>query len=222
MKKAADEQKERQEMIKEQKKQGSNMSSYVERVIDFLERLAKNQNLPKALLEDVEWAIKTISTNKLYRGQLGGFKLSNDREDVKAWTDMIRLASHLINNKNEGGHVNVVSQDEHVPKRPTLSRDNTSSNLLKQMENKDELHRRRLGHAGRVKETQDETDEFFEIVGETDVTIYENILEKVDETQFDAFAFVQIVNEKSFQYLMYKLLSMNNLLIPFHIPLKKL
>lgn len=54
------------------------------------------------------------------------------------------------------------------------------------------------------------------------MTIYENILEKVDETQFDAFAFVQIVNEKSFQYLMYKLLSIHNILIPFHIPLKKL
>ena len=42
MKKVADEKKEKQEMIKEQKKQGSGMASYVERVLDFLEKITEN------------------------------------------------------------------------------------------------------------------------------------------------------------------------------------
>lgn len=39
MKKVADAKKEQQEMIKEQKRQGSQMASYVERVLDFFEKL---------------------------------------------------------------------------------------------------------------------------------------------------------------------------------------
>ncbi len=42
------------------------MASYVERVLDFLERVAKNENVDKTLKEDVEWAIDMISANKLY------------------------------------------------------------------------------------------------------------------------------------------------------------
>lgn len=39
MKKVADAKKEQQEMIKEQKRQGSQMASYVERVLDYFEKL---------------------------------------------------------------------------------------------------------------------------------------------------------------------------------------
>lgn len=39
MKKVADAKKEQQEMIKEQKRQGSQMASYVEKVIDFFEKI---------------------------------------------------------------------------------------------------------------------------------------------------------------------------------------
>lgn len=42
------------------------MASYVERVLDFLERLTKNAEIEKTLREDVEWAIDVISANKLY------------------------------------------------------------------------------------------------------------------------------------------------------------
>jgi len=56
----------KKEFIKEQKRQGSQMASYVERVLDFFERLAKNENVDKILREDVEWAIDMISANKLY------------------------------------------------------------------------------------------------------------------------------------------------------------
>jgi hypothetical protein len=42
------------------------MSSYVERVLEYLERLTKNDEIEKTLREDVEWAIDMISGNKLY------------------------------------------------------------------------------------------------------------------------------------------------------------
>jgi hypothetical protein len=46
------------------------MASYVERVLDFFERLSKNENVDKTLREDVEWAIEMISANKLYTGSI--------------------------------------------------------------------------------------------------------------------------------------------------------
>jgi Ion transport protein len=66
LKRVADEKREQKEMIKEQKRQGSQMASYVERVLDFFERLTKNPEIEKTLKEDVEWAIDIISANKLY------------------------------------------------------------------------------------------------------------------------------------------------------------
>lgn len=49
MKKVVDEKRARQNEIKEQKKQSSTMSSYVERVIDFLEKHTVNPEVPKHL-----------------------------------------------------------------------------------------------------------------------------------------------------------------------------
>jgi len=68
MKKVVDEKRERQEAIKAQKKQSSTMSSYVERVLDFLEKHTANPEIPKTLQEDIQWAIDIISANKLYAG----------------------------------------------------------------------------------------------------------------------------------------------------------
>lgn len=49
------------------------MTSYVERVLDFMERVIKIEEIEKQIREDVEWAIETISENKLYKGGLDGF-----------------------------------------------------------------------------------------------------------------------------------------------------
>ena len=75
MKKVVDEKRERQEAIKQQKKQSQTMSSYVERIIDFFERMTTNPEVPKHLQEDFQWAIEVISANKLYAGSLQGFRL---------------------------------------------------------------------------------------------------------------------------------------------------
>lgn len=53
------------------------MASYVERIIDFLERQAANPEMPKMLMEDIEWAVEVISANKLYTGSLDSNNLSN-------------------------------------------------------------------------------------------------------------------------------------------------
>jgi hypothetical protein len=42
------------------------MASYVERVLDFLERVSKNESVDKTLREDVDWAIDIISANSIY------------------------------------------------------------------------------------------------------------------------------------------------------------
>ena len=49
------------------------MASYVERVLDFMERVTKIPEIEKQIREDLEWAIETISTNKLYSSGLEGF-----------------------------------------------------------------------------------------------------------------------------------------------------
>ena len=184
MKKAADEQRERQEIIKQQKKQGSQMASYVEKVIDMLEKCAKNQDVPKVLREDIEWAIEVISSNKLYKSNLGGFKLSNEREDVQAWNNLINLSASLINNhKQGGGEIALFSNEmQNSNKSPAMKRSNTDLNLLKHQENnKDELARKRNTTPMRIKASQDEfleieiEDQFFELINETDKNIYENL-----------------------------------------------
>ena len=70
MKRVADAKKAKSEAIKLQKKQGSSMASHVERVLDFLERCTTNADMPKMLVEDVQWAIEVISQNKLYTGNI--------------------------------------------------------------------------------------------------------------------------------------------------------
>ena len=184
MKKAADEQRERQEIIKQQKKQGSQMASYVEKVIDMLEKCAKNQDVPKVLREDIEWAIEVISSNKLYKSNLGGFKLSNEREDVQAWNNLINLSASLINNhKQGGGEIALFSNEmQNSNKSPAMKRSNTDLNLLKHQENnKDELARKRNTAPMRLKASQDEfleieiEDQFFELINETDKNIYETL-----------------------------------------------
>jgi len=76
MKKVVDEKREKQAAIKAQKKASpQTMSSFVERVIDFLEKHQDNPLVPKNLQEDIQWAIDAISTNRLYRASYDGFKL---------------------------------------------------------------------------------------------------------------------------------------------------
>jgi hypothetical protein len=214
MKKAADEQKERQELIKEQKKQSSNMSSNVEKVVDFLEKLIKNQNVPKALQEDLEWVIKTINSNQLYKGKFDEFKFDHDKEEIKAWINMISLSSSLINNSKESNKLNVFSNHSSnaLEQKPSYS----DSGILKNLEH--EFSRKRQ----KKNNTQEEGEEFFEIIEENDTTVYESVFEKVDEIQFDSFAFVQIVNDKSFQFLMYRFFKDNDLFSPFRISIRKL
>jgi len=67
------------------------MASYVERVIDFLEKLSNNPELPKMLVEDIQWGIEVISANKLYTGNLDYINFGTDREEIVAWTDKISL-----------------------------------------------------------------------------------------------------------------------------------
>jgi len=44
------------------------MASYVERVLDFMERVTKIPDIEKQIRDVVECAIETISGNKLYSG----------------------------------------------------------------------------------------------------------------------------------------------------------
>lgn len=91
IKRVADEKRAQKEFIKEQKRQGSQMASYVERVLDFLERLSKNEEIEKILREDVEWAVEVISANKLYQGGLEGFNIQESKPEIRAWTDLINM-----------------------------------------------------------------------------------------------------------------------------------
>lgn len=77
------------------------MSSYVERVVDFLEKHTVNPEIPKHLQEDIQWAIDIISANKLYAGSFEGFRLQEDRPEVKVWTDMISLKNIPVNKKEQ-------------------------------------------------------------------------------------------------------------------------
>jgi hypothetical protein len=87
----------KKEFIKEQKRQGSQMASYVERVLDFFERLSKNENVDKTLREDVEWAIDMISANKLYTGSIDSLGLQDKLPEVKAWKNLIHMKDIPIN-----------------------------------------------------------------------------------------------------------------------------
>jgi hypothetical protein len=73
------------------------MASYVERVLDFFERLSKNENVDKTLREDVEWAIDMISANKLYTGSIDSLGLQDQLPEVKAWKNLIHMKNIPIN-----------------------------------------------------------------------------------------------------------------------------
>lgn len=87
--------------------------------------------MPKNLQEDIQWAIDVISSNKLYAGGFGGFKLSEERPEVKAWTDLISLKNipcskkeierlkhyeHIEGSKDKKG------QKKPIHKKPSLPR----------------------------------------------------------------------------------------------------
>lgn len=67
------------------------MASHVERVIDFLERCEQNVDIPKMLVEDIQWAIEVISANQLYTGNLDNINFNTERSEIKAWTELISL-----------------------------------------------------------------------------------------------------------------------------------
>lgn len=93
----SDKKRAQKEFIKEQKRQGSQMASYVERVLDFFERLSKNENVDKTLREDVEWAIEMISANKLYTGSIDSLGLQDKLPEVMAWKNLIQMKNIPIN-----------------------------------------------------------------------------------------------------------------------------
>lgn len=85
------------EEIKQKKKQGSQMASYVERIIDFFEKQVANEDLPKTLREDLEWAAGVISANKLYQGNLSNINFDERRPEIKAWLEMISMKQMPVN-----------------------------------------------------------------------------------------------------------------------------
>jgi hypothetical protein len=91
MKRQSDEKKAKKEAIKKQKKASSQMASYVERIIDFLEKQAEHPDMPKMLREDIEWAIDVISANKLYTGSLDTINYNLQRPEIAAWLNQIKL-----------------------------------------------------------------------------------------------------------------------------------
>lgn len=73
------------------------MASYVERIIDFLEKLLENDSYPKTLLEDIEWAIEVISANKLKAGNMNIFKLDELRPEIRVWLNLISMEHIPLN-----------------------------------------------------------------------------------------------------------------------------
>lgn len=56
--------------------------------------------MPKHLKEDIKWANDVISANKLYIGTFEGFKLSEGKPEVKAWTDLIKKKNIPFNKED--------------------------------------------------------------------------------------------------------------------------
>jgi len=192
-----------------------------------LEELTKNQTIPKALIEDIKWAIKALNTNKLFKNKSGGFKIPKDREDSKAWYNLLNMPSSLIINKNGEGMGNAFNLSNHAPSGLDIDqRENNVKNSSfggpSRKDSRMDLNRKKNFSPMRARDSQDELDPFFDLIDETDARIFENALENFDETQFDSFAFTQIIGENSFQFLMYKIFSIYNIMDQFNIPLKKL
>ena len=100
MKKIQDIKREREELIKQQKKESESMPCYIERVLDFLEKQKVNAQVPKQLQEDLVWAYELISGNRLYSANIEDFKLQDERPEIKAWTNLISL-KNIPENKKE-------------------------------------------------------------------------------------------------------------------------
>lgn len=165
------------ERIKEEKKKQTQMASYVERVLDLIERQSKNPKVPKSLQEDLEWAYETISSNKLYKGGLDGFKLNQDRPEVKAWVNMINL-------KNI--HPEILPKGSSTPIRQVTS--TTVSNAK-------DTHQRKLTRSKTIAGVQRDPlwDEFV-----CEVNINDLATEKLDEINFDPFTLYSTLGENSF------------------------
>ena len=67
------------------------MASYVERVIDFLERISASADLPKMLSEDIQWAVDVISANKLYTGNMASMNFNTERPEINHWIEEIAM-----------------------------------------------------------------------------------------------------------------------------------
>lgn len=137
MKKQSDEAKARKEAIKAQKKQSTSMASHVERIIDFLDRIKENKNVPKFLSEDIEWAIEVISANKLYKGDLSVLDFNIKRPEIQAWMDKINM-NDIIKSYSELGRLAYYEaiHNSHGKKRSykfniKLKRDNTKGEYQK-------------------------------------------------------------------------------------------
>lgn len=169
------------------------MASYVERVLDFIERQSKNPKVPKLLQEDLEWAYETISSNKLYKGGLDGMKLNMDRPEVQAWMNMINL--QIL-------HIKQIEQVD--AKKAEIKKGITGKNLGRYWDrsvksNKDNFKQRKGKYGDEIKDEIME-DEFFTHIKiiESDRGIFESAIEKLDETQFDSFGFYSIIGDNSF------------------------
>ena len=131
MKKIQDIKRERQELIKQQKKESESVPCYIERVLDFLERQSVNSAVPKQLQEDLQWAYELISQNKLYSANIEGLKLAEDRPEVKAWTNLIAL-KQLPENKKEVERLSAfqaIEQEDKKRKKRTPPMQNKSSDF---------------------------------------------------------------------------------------------
>lgn len=111
MKKQADKKRAYLEMIKQKKKQSSGMSSYIERVLEFLEKQLNNKDFKPQLLEDIEWAIDIIGKNKMNTGSGKLEDFDEKRPEIKAWVDRIRLRA-LPRNIEESNRLQELEDSE--------------------------------------------------------------------------------------------------------------
>ena len=56
-----------------------------------------NEEFPKTLREDIEWAVDVISANKLYTGNLNDVQLDTKRPEIRAWTELISMERIPLN-----------------------------------------------------------------------------------------------------------------------------
>jgi hypothetical protein len=64
---------------------------HIDKILDFLEKQMSNEDYPKTLREDIEWSIEMIRGNKLYSELTDKTIFDKNRQEVKAWIDIISL-----------------------------------------------------------------------------------------------------------------------------------